>query len=118
MKTFLAAWLLLGALSPGNLHAGAVGAEMNAADAELNKVYKKLIGSIGDENQKALVVAAQKAWIKMSDTDVALFAARYEYSKDGLFYNLYLTQQRTKYLQALVDNEGGESEGPSDYMGE
>lgn len=119
MKSLAASLLLLlTAISAGTLHASAAGAEMNAADARLNQVYKKLAASIGDDAQKALLVAAQKAWIKARDTDVALFAARYEYSKGGLFYNLYLTQQRTKFLQALIDNEGGETEGPGEYMGE
>jgi uncharacterized protein YecT (DUF1311 family) len=118
MKSLAATLLLLLSTSLGTLHASAVGAEMNAADAQLNQVYKKLAASIDDDAQKALLVAAQKAWIKARDTDIALFAARYEYSKGGLFYNLYLTQQRTKFLQALIDNEGGETEGPSDYMGE
>jgi len=118
MKSLLVAVTVLLVGIPCLTHASAAGAEMNEADAKLNKIYQKLLASIDDDHQKALLVAAQKAWIKERDADVALFAARYEFSKGGLFYNLYLTQQRTKFLQALIDNEGGESEGPTDYMGE
>lgn len=119
MKPLLATLLLLlAATSIGSLHASAAGAEFNAADAKLNQVYKKLLGSIDDPAQKALLVSAQKAWLKDRDANVALFAARYEYSKGGLFYNLYMVQERTKFLQALLDNAGGEAEGPTEYMGQ
>ena len=119
MKSLLATLLLLvAATSLGSLHASAAGAEFNAADARLNQVYKKLLGSIADPEQKALLVTAQKAWLKDRDANVALFAARYASSKGGLFYNLYLVQERTKFLEALLANADGEGEGPTEYMGE
>ena len=77
-----------------------------------------VLGSIADPEQKALLVTAQKAWLKDRDANVALFAARYASSKGGLFYNLYLVQERTKFLEALLANADGEGEGPTEYMGE
>ena len=42
------------------------GKEFDKADAELNKAYKKLLNSLGEEGKKRLV-AAQKAWIAFRD---------------------------------------------------
>jgi uncharacterized protein YecT (DUF1311 family) len=109
--------ILFMAASPGLVQAGAAGAEANDTDAALNKVYGKLQASLGDEKQKKLLLAAETAWIKDRDANVALFAERYPFSKGGLFYKTYLTVERTKFLQALLDNAGGdEAEGPIEYQ--
>ncbi|MGH8045822.1 MAG: lysozyme inhibitor LprI family protein [Chthoniobacterales bacterium] len=117
IRFLLAIILLFIAASPGLVQASAAGAEANDADAALNKVYGKLQASITDATQKKLLVAAEAAWIKDRDANVALFAGRYPFSKGGLFYKTYLTVERTKFLQALLDNAGGdEAEGPTEYQ--
>jgi uncharacterized protein YecT (DUF1311 family) len=115
MIKFLLAALLLFSSPLASLHASAAGADLNAADAELNKTYQKLLSSISDPAEKALLVTAQKAWLKDRDTNVALYATRYQFSKGGLFFNIYLIKERTKFLAALLGQPGGEAEGVSAY---
>lgn len=46
------------------------------ADAELNKVYKELMKTLGPKEKK-LLIAAQKNWIKFRDSDCEFQAEKY-----------------------------------------
>lgn len=93
------------------------------ADAELNKVYKKVVASSQDEEAVKLLKAAQKAWIAFRDAE-AKFAedeARGGSMAPLLYYSALarLTRERTKQLTqnlgeeepeiAIVLPEGGKS---------
>jgi uncharacterized protein YecT (DUF1311 family) len=52
--------------------------EIKNADKELNAVYKKLLKSIDDENTKADLIKAQRAWVTFYQLDCK---ARYDLSK-------------------------------------
>jgi uncharacterized protein YecT (DUF1311 family) len=47
------------------------------ADAELNKVYKQLM-AILDQNEKILLIQAEKDWIKYRDSHCKFDASQYE----------------------------------------
>lgn len=74
----------------------------NEADATLNKVYQTVLGSIVDPRQRALLVAAQEAWLKYRDDNVAFMAEFDAGSKGGLFLKTDLTEARTVFLRKLL----------------
>jgi hypothetical protein len=86
----------------GVTHASEIGREFADADAALNTAYKDALASLTDPAQKAFLVRAQSAWLKFRDENIALFAARYPQSKGGLFLNIQMTVERTKYLAAFA----------------
>ncbi|PJJ07079.1 uncharacterized protein YecT (DUF1311 family) [Flavobacterium sp. 1] len=47
------------------------------ADAELNKVYKQLI-AILDQNEKPLLIQAEKDWVRFRDSHCKFDASQYE----------------------------------------
>lgn len=47
------------------------------ADTELNKLYKVLMGKL-DQNEKPLLIASQKDWIKFRDSNCKFEGAMYE----------------------------------------
>jgi len=80
------------------------------ADAELNKVYKKLIAGIVKEQKNALT-DAQLAWIKYRDANCACWASP---NKGGSIYPLIyygrmktMTEERTAELRELMKELGG-----------
>jgi uncharacterized protein YecT (DUF1311 family) len=97
--------------------ASQAGRELNEADAKLNAAYRSVLSTIADKHQRALLVVAQKAWIKYRDQSVAFFAEHYPYSKGGLFHNIYLIRERTRFLESLLatppdkDPEGAKASG-------
>ncbi|MEZ5383898.1 MAG: lysozyme inhibitor LprI family protein [Prosthecobacter sp.] len=84
--------------------ASQAGREFNEADAELNVTYKAVLASISNSQQRLKFIAAQKAWIKYRDENVAFYAEHYPDSKGGLFYNTDLTKERTAFLKQLLAN--------------
>ena len=77
-------------------------AQFNEADRELNKVYQAALASITDRQERALFAAAQKAWIKYRDAEVALNSYSWPEGKGGLFRNTDLTKERTAYLRGFL----------------
>jgi len=95
--------------------ASQAGRMFNEADKELNVAYQQALSGITDAKQKELFVESQRAWVKYRDANVAFFAARYPYSKGGLFFNLDLTRKRTDYLKSVHATSPAKTpEGPSD----
>ncbi|WP_300979353.1 lysozyme inhibitor LprI family protein [Flavobacterium sp.] len=77
------------------------------ADAELNKVYKKLV-SLLDKNEKVLLIQAQKDWIKYRDSHCKFESDPYT---GGSIKPLILltcleeiTKERTKHLKESLKN--------------
>src|SRR5579871_4869960 len=107
---------MLGACSVFLLHdsygAGQSQAEMNQqagqeyqkADADLNKAYRKLIGSL-DAGPKARLKTAQSAWIKFRDTEADFRASK---AQGGTIYPMvhanYLTELTKRRTQELQDD--------------
>ena len=77
------------------------------ADAELNKTYKKLV-SLLDKNEKALLIQAQKDWIKYRDSHCKFEADPYTGgSIKPLIWLTCLeeiTKERTKHLKESLKN--------------
>lgn len=100
-----------------NGYASAAGKELYEAGAALSSTYEKVFATITEPKERSLFVASQEAWIKDRDASVAFFSQRYPYSKDGLFYNVHLIKERTKFFKALlatspkVDPEGVKADG-------
>ena len=88
-------------------------AEMNAtanaqykkADAELNKVYKKLM-AILDKSEKPILIQAEKDWVKFRDSHCKFEASQYEGgSIKPLIYSTCLeelTRKRTAQIKASI----------------
>ena len=95
----LALWLVINQIS----FASQAGKEFNDADAALNTVYQTLLASIDNPQQRTGLIQSQRAWIKYRDDNVAFFATHYPNSKGGLFLNIRLTQDRTAFLQSMLD---------------
>ncbi len=78
-----------------------------AADRQLNQVYKKVISSLNGE-QKQILTAAQQTWIKFRDhnCDFEVYGNRggtgYEIFRNGCLERL--TTQRTKDLQHYLSS--------------
>lgn len=79
----------------------------NKADAELNKIYKKVIGTL-DEKQKLLLIKAQKDWLKFRDSHCKFDAEQYNGgSIQPLIYSSCLTEKtedRISDLKAILEN--------------
>jgi uncharacterized protein YecT (DUF1311 family) len=78
--------------------------EYKKADAELNRVYRELMGHLSGEQKKALTVA-ELAWIKFRDTNCACWALVH---RGGSLYPLMhfghmksMTEERTKQLNVM-----------------
>jgi uncharacterized protein YecT (DUF1311 family) len=80
--------------------------EFKAADAELNKAYKKLVSKIDAESKTKLSIS-QKAWIKFRDAEAELIA---DFNARGgsmapMIYHAekaLLTVDRTKQLLKML----------------
>jgi len=79
------------------------------ADAELNRVYKKLIAGLSKDEKNALT-DAQLAWIKFRDANCACWASP---NKGGSIYPLIyygrmktMTEERTAELRELMKELG------------
>ncbi|MBB1192607.1 hypothetical protein DNC80_02860 [Flavobacterium sp. SOK18b] len=55
----------------------AADAKYKKADAELNKAYKQLL-SILDQNDKLLLIQAEKDWVKFRDSSCKFESSQYE----------------------------------------
>lgn len=83
--------------------------EFNEADAQLNKIYGKLLSRLGDEGQKAKLRAAEKAWLKYRNAHSEFEAAFYEggsiqpQMRTGCLTTM--TKNRIKELQNVLDTE-------------
>lgn len=87
------------------------GEEYKKADAQLNKVYEKVLAR-AEAAQKTQLKAAQNAWIRFRDTDCAFQTSATE---GGSIHSMMLaqcmqikSQARTKELEALLDCKEGD----------
>ena len=84
-------------------------ADSEKADAELNKVYKKVLAAEMDEEAVKLLKAAQKAWIAFRDAEAkhAEDEARGGSMAPLLYYSALarVTRDRTKQLAAQMTDE-------------
>lgn len=84
-----------------------------AADANLNRVYKRLIGMLKDSPEpetmpKTQLVAAQRAWLAFRDAECDFRTSLNGGARQWLLVNqsqcmTELTVQRTKMLQGYLD---------------
>ena len=76
-------------------------------DAELNKVYKKLVAKLGASKDKDLLVKAQRAWIAYRDAHCAYTESSYEGgSMQPLVYSgcmRQVTEERIKQLKEAIE---------------
>ena len=82
------------------------GKEYTRADAELNRVYKKLMAKL-DATGAAKLKKAQRAWIAYRDAEKDFSA---DYARGGTMASMLatmaaadLTRQRTKILQSALE---------------
>ncbi len=87
------------------------GAAYDKADAQLNKIYKEVLGK-ADASQKPQLKAAQNAWIKFRDLDCKFQSSAVE---GGSIYSMVLaacletkTVSRTEELNALLQCKEGD----------
>ena len=85
------------------------GADFTKADAEMNKIYAKVIATLDDEG-KAKLKAAQRAWVAFRDAEAAFQADRE--ARDGSMAPLIyegtrsrLTKERTKTLKETIEGQ-------------
>lgn len=80
-------------------------AKYKKADAELNKVYKQLM-SILDQNEKPLLIQAEKDWVKYRDSHCKFEVSQYEGgSIQPLIYSTCLeelTRKRITEIKASI----------------
>ncbi len=81
--------------------------DFQSADAELNRVYKDVLKLL-DENEKKLLIKAQKDWIKFRDSHCAFEINQYEGgSIQPLIYSTCLTERtknRIDDLNAIIES--------------
>lgn len=77
-----------------------------AADAELNQVYRQLASRLADNKRRDKLKAAQQAWVAFRNKNAAFVASEAE---DGTLYPLLevtemtsMTKQRTEQLKAHI----------------
>jgi len=80
----------------------------NKADLEMAKIYRSLMSSLSSQNDKNLLLDAQRAWIKYKESHCKSLANQYQ---GGSMYPLVLyscleelTIERKKQLQQYLDN--------------
>jgi len=124
-KVLLCAWLLL-ALVPRTLSGQApaepdpcanpsttpaVGAclhkQLDAADAEMNRVYREVLSALEDEGAKSELRKAQRAWLAYRDASAGFMEAWYRGGTGVGAYRtqhvLELTKERTATLRSFLD---------------
>ncbi len=67
-------------------------------DAELNRAYRKLLGTLGAEGKPGLV-KAQRAWISYRDAEFALTVAVYD-SREGSMFIPIQAHARMRVVRA------------------
>lgn len=73
-------------------------------DAKLNKAYQEIMSRLADSQEnKALLQAAQRAWIAFRDAECAFSTNN---SKDGSIYPLLLWECRTELTKARMTQLG------------
>lgn len=82
--------------------------DFKKADAELNKLYKQVM-KILNENEKKLMIIAQKDWLKFRDSHCKFEIVQYDGgSIQPLLYSTCLTEQTNKRiedLKAILEDE-------------
>lgn len=86
----------------------------DAWDAELNRVYKELMGTLDSAGQDALR-AAQQAWLTYRDAEIELCGAIYYGNLEGTMYHIIaadrvmdMVRKRALELGAYLDNLSGQ----------
>ncbi len=79
-------------------------AKYKKADVELNKVYKQLM-SILDQNEKQLLIQAEKDWMKFRDSHCKFDASQYEGgSIQPLIYSTCLEELTRKRIAEIKES--------------
>jgi uncharacterized protein YecT (DUF1311 family) len=79
-------------------------AKYKKADAELNKVYKQLM-SILDQNEKPLLIQAEKDWVKYRDSHCRFDASQYDGgSIQPLIYSTCLEELTRKRIAEIRES--------------
>jgi len=78
------------------------------ADAEMTKVYRELMKSLTTQNEKTLLLEAQRAWIKYKEAHCKAVSNQYEGGsmKPMILYGCLeeITNERTTQLQRYSNN--------------
>lgn len=81
--------------------------QYKAKDAELNKVYKKLVSLLQSPQEREMLLKAQRIWISYRDAHCAFTESAYEGgSMQPMVYFGCMTEttnQRIKELKALIE---------------
>ncbi len=91
--------------APAPARASELGKEMNETDAKLNEVYQKVMKTLPNDQARAKLKAAQRAWVAWRDAEIEVSAGIYDDGKTGLFMNLALTKLRIQQLEAIGKRE-------------
>lgn len=75
-------------------------ASYKKTDAELNKVYKQLM-AILDQNEKPLLIQAEKDWVKFRDSHCTFEASQYEGGsiKPLIYFNCLEESTRKRIIE-------------------
>lgn len=86
--------------------------DFKTADAQLNAVYKKVVGSLPDEKAVELLRKSQRAWLTFRDAEAASYAdaMRGGSAAPLLFYGqqTQLTRSRIKQLREYLEPYGAD----------
>lgn len=86
------------------VRASAEGDDLRAADAELNAAYQTTLKALPDDDAKARLRDAQRAWVAFRDAEIALNTALPGASGNTLkMLQTALTETRTRQLKALAE---------------
>lgn len=113
--TLICTFLILaatGTLLCGLVSASQAGKAYNRSDEELNAAYQKVLGIVTEPEDRRLLVAEQRAWLKFCDASVAFDARYFTESKGGMWVGLAMNEQRTKQLKRLLTPEAQEAHKP------
>src|SRR5947209_319237 len=78
------------------------GKAFNAADAELNAVYHKILSGITNPEDKKLFIEAQRAWLKFRDAEVAFDQNYFPGNAGATWKSIDMMQTRTEDLKRML----------------
>jgi hypothetical protein len=83
------------------------GIEYHEAEKDLNDAYQKVLSTVTDPQQRSLLVAAQRSWIKYREAEAA-FHARYFPASKRITILTEMAVNRAAELEALLTPEAKE----------
>ena len=78
------------------------GKAFNAADAEFNQVYNKILSGITNPEDKKLFIEAQRAWLKFRDAEVAFGQNYFPGGTGATWKSIDMMQTRTEDLKRML----------------